>query len=105
VDRSIALQRHNFLFFRFISSGTIERWSFTSPDAEERTVGFEPKGKAVFNDDENMPNAATLGVGVRQHLADGRLVRCARHSAGSFPSFYLYVPSRDDRSESWSGPS
>ena len=96
------LMRHNCLAYRFTSSGTIDRWSFTSPDAEERTVVFEPKGSAVFNDDENMLSAALQGVGlvkyldicVRQHLADGRLVRVLASWCRPFPGFYLYVPSR-----------
>lgn len=96
------LLRHNCLAYRFTSSGTIDRWSFTSPDAEERTVVFEPRGNAVFNDDENMLNAAIQGVGlvkyldlsVRQHLADGRLVRVLAPWCRPFPGFYLYVPSR-----------
>ena len=87
--------RHNCLAFRFTSSGTIDRWSFTSPDADERTVVIEPKGSAVFNDDENMLNAALQGVGVikyldicaRQHLAEGRLVRCSRHGVDRFRAF------------------
>lgn len=96
------LMRHNCLAYRFTSSGTIDRWSFTSPDAEGRTVLFEPKGNAVFNDDENMLNAAVQGVGlikyldicVRQHLSDGRLVRVLVQWCRPFPGFYLYVPSR-----------
>jgi len=91
------------LAYRFTSSGTIDRWSFTSPDTEERTMVFEPKGNAVFNDDENMLNAAIQGVGlvkhldlcVRQHLADGRLVRVLAPWCRPFPGFYLYVPSRN----------
>nr|WP_280531058.1 LysR family transcriptional regulator [Shinella yambaruensis] len=97
------LLRHNCLAFRFTSSGTIDRWSFTSPDAEERTIEFEPKGNAVFNDDEAMLNAAMQGVGlikhldlcVRQHLANGRLVRVLAPWCRPFPGFYLYVPSRN----------
>lgn len=96
------LLKHNCLAYRFTSSGTIDRWSFTSPDAEERTMVFEPKGNAVFNDDENMLNAAIQGVGlikyldlcVRQQLADGRLVRVLAPWCRPFPGFYLYVPSR-----------
>ncbi len=96
------LMRHNCLAYRFTSSGTIDRWSFTSPDAEGRTVLFEPKGNAVFNDDENMLTAAVQGVGlikyldlcVRRHLADGRLVRVLAPWCRPFPGFYLYVPSR-----------
>lgn len=96
------LMRHNCLAYRFTSSGTIDRWSFTSPDAEGRTVVFEPKGNAVFNDDENMLNAALQGVGlikyldlcVRQQLVDGQLVRVLAPWCRPFPGFYLYVPSR-----------
>lgn len=96
------LMRHNCLGYRFTSSGSIDRWSFSSPDAETRTVVFEPRGSAVFNDDENMLNAALQGVGlikyldlcVRQHLADGRLVRVLAPWCRPFPGFYLYVPSR-----------
>ena len=96
------LMRHNCLAYRFTSSGAIDRWSFTSPDAEARTVVFEPRGNAVFNDDENMLNAALQGVGlvkyldlcVRQHLADGRLVRVLAPWCRPFPGFHLYVPSR-----------
>lgn len=99
------LMRHNCLSYRFTSSGTIDRWSFTSPDAEERTVVVEPKGSAVFNDDENMLNAALQGVGVikyldicvREHLAEGRLVRVLAPWCRPFPGFYLYVSSRAQR--------
>lgn len=96
------LMRHNCLSYRFTSSGTIDRWSFTSPDAEERTVVYEPQGNAVFNDDDSMLRAALQGVGlvqhidlcVRQHLADGTLVRVLRPWCRPFPGFFLYVPSR-----------
>lgn len=96
------LMKHNCLAYRFTSSGTIDRWTFTSPDAEGRTVEFEPQGNAVFNDDENMLNAALQGVGlikyldicVRQHLSDGRLMRVLAPWCQPFPGFYLYVPTR-----------
>ncbi len=99
------LMRHNCLAYRFTSSGTLDRWSFTSPDADDSTVVVEPKGSAVFNDDENMLNAALQGVGVikyldicvRQHLAEGRLVRVLAPWCRPFPGFYLYVPSRAQR--------
>jgi len=96
------LMRHNCLAYRFTSSGTIDRWTFTSPDAEGRTVVFEPQGNAVFNDDDSMLRAALQGVGlvqhidlcVRKHLADGSLVRVLKPWCPPFPGFYLYVPSR-----------
>lgn len=96
------LMKHNCLAYRFTSSGTIDRWSFTSPDEEKRTVVFEPQGNAVFNDDDSMLHGAVQGVGlvqhidlcVRQHLADGSLVRVLAAWCPPFPGFYLYVPSR-----------
>lgn len=96
------LMRHNCLAYRFTSGGNIDRWSFTPPDAEARTVVFEPQGNAVFNDDDSMLRAALQGVGlvqhidlcVRQHLADGSLVRVLAPWCRPFPGFYLYVPSR-----------
>ncbi|WP_346837408.1 LysR family transcriptional regulator [Microbulbifer sp. SAOS-129_SWC] len=96
------LLQHNCLAFRFTSSGLIDRWSFTSPDAEKRTLIFEPKGNGVFNDDESMLRAALHGVGVVQHLdlcvrpylAEGSLVRVLQSWCRPFPGFFLYVPSR-----------
>jgi DNA-binding transcriptional LysR family regulator len=96
------LIKHNCLAYRFTSSGTLDRWSFTSPDAESRTVVLEPQGNAVFNDDDSMLRAALQGVGlvqhldlsVRQHLADGSLIRVLEPWCKPFPGFYLYVPSR-----------
>lgn len=96
------LINHNCLAYRFTSSSTIDRWSFTSPDDASNTIVFEPKGNAIFNDDENMLNAAVQGVGlikyldicVRKHLEDGRLVRVLAPWCRPFPGFYLYVPSR-----------
>lgn len=96
------LMKHNCLAYRFTSSGTIDRWWFTSPDAEGRTVEFGPQGNAVFNDDDSMLRAALQGVGlvqhidlcVRRYLADGSLVRVLASWCRPFPGFYLYVPSR-----------
>jgi len=96
------LMKHNCLAYRFTSSGTIDRWSFTSPDEEKRTVVFEPQENAVFNDDDSMLHGAVQGVGlvqhidlcVRRHLADGSLVRVLDAWCPPFPGFYLYVPSR-----------
>ncbi|ADU98217.1 LysR family transcriptional regulator [Alicycliphilus denitrificans] len=96
------LMRHNCLAYRFTSSGAIDRWSFTSPDAEGRTIVLEPQGNAVFNDDESMLRAALQGVGLvkhldlcmRQHLASGALVRVLQPWCAPFPGFFLYVPSR-----------
>lgn len=94
--------RHNCLSYRYTTSGTIDRWTFNSPDAEGRTIVLEPQGNAVFNDDDSMLRAAVQGVGlvqhidlcVRQQLAEGTLVRVLRPWCKPFPGFFLYVPSR-----------
>jgi len=96
------LMQHNCLAYRFTSSGAIDRWTFTSPDADARTLVFEPQGSAVFNDDDSMLNAALQGAGlikhldlcVRPHLADGRLMRVLASWCRPFPGFHLYIPTR-----------
>lgn len=96
------LMQHNCLAYRYTTSSTIDRWSFTSPDADARTVVLDPKGNAVFNDDDSMLHAALQGVGlvqhidlcVRRHLDEGTLVRVLADWCPPFPGFYLYVPSR-----------
>ncbi|TXS92042.1 LysR family transcriptional regulator [Parahaliea maris] len=99
------LQHHNCLAYRFSSSGTLDRWTFTSPDSEHRTIVFEPRGNAVFNDDESMLTAAVQGVGlvkyldlcVRRQLEEGTLVRVLQPWCKPFPGFFLYAPSREQR--------
>ena len=96
------LKQHNCLSYRFTSSGTIDRWSFSTPDDETRTVVHEPQGNAIFNDDDSMLRAALHGIGlmqhldlcVRPHLEDGTLVRVLLPWARPRSGFFLYVPSR-----------
>ncbi len=96
------LIKHNCLAYRYTSSGALDRWSFTSPDEGSQTVVLDPHGSAVFNDDDSMLRAALQGMGlvqhldlsVRQHLADGSLVRALEPWCKPFPGFYLYLPSR-----------
>lgn len=96
------LNQHNCLAYRFTSSGTLDRWSFTSPDGDGHTQVFEPRGSVVFNDDESMLKAAIQGVGlvkyldicVREQLESGELVRVLQPWCPSFPGFYLYAPTR-----------
>ncbi|WP_306306693.1 LysR substrate-binding domain-containing protein [Pseudomonas citronellolis] len=93
--------RHNCLAYRFTSSGTLDRWSFTAPDTEARTHVFEPRGSVVFNDDESMLKAAVQGgvvkyldVCIREQLASGELVHVLQPWCPSFAGFYLYAPTR-----------
>ena len=96
------LMQHNCLAYRFTSSGTLDRWSFTEPDGDGHTQVFEPRGSVVFNDDESMLKAAIQGVGlikyldicVREQLASGELVRVLQPWCQPFPGFYLYAPTR-----------
>ncbi|MBY5969701.1 LysR family transcriptional regulator [Halomonas denitrificans] len=96
------LVQHNCLGYRFASSCAIDRWGFTSPEPDGRSLVFEPKGNVIFNDDDSMLNAAVRGVGlvkhldlcVRQQLSDGTLVRVLQPWCQPFSGFYLYVPSR-----------
>ncbi|WP_116364813.1 LysR family transcriptional regulator [Parahaliea mediterranea] len=95
------LAHHHCMGYRFSSSGAIDRWQFTSPE-DGGAQFFEPKGRAVFNDDDSMLSAALQGLGVikhldlciKKHLDDGSLVRVLRPWCKPFPGFYLYVPSR-----------
>ncbi|EPV2530671.1 LysR family transcriptional regulator [Vibrio sp. Vb1026] len=97
------LEDHNCLAYRFTSSGTIDHWSLTSPDVAKRTLVFEPKGNAIFNDDYSMLQAAIQGVGlvkhidlwVEKHINEGRLTRALTPWCKEFPGFYLYIPSRE----------
>lgn len=97
------LIRHNCLAYRFTSSGTLDRWSFTAPDGDGHTQLFEPRGSVVFNDDESTLKAALAGVGLikylnvcaREQLASGALVRVLQPWCPSFPGFYLYAPTRE----------
>jgi len=96
------LINHNCLAYRFTSSGAIDNWSFKEPGVESRSLVLEPRGNAVFNDDDSMLQAALQGVGIIQHidlcvrrqLNDGSLVRVLAPWCRPFPGFFLYVPSR-----------
>ena len=99
--------QHNCLAYRLTSSGSIDRWSFTSSNEETRTMVFEPQGNAVFNGRQHVAGR-TAGRGLGQHidlcvcqhlapgawrLANGLLVRVLSAWCPPFPGFYLYVPS------------
>lgn len=96
------LSAHNCLAYRFSTSGAIDRWAFAEPGGEGHPRVFEPRGSAIFNDDESMLQAALQGVGLVQHmdlwvqpyLADGSLMRVLLPWCRPFPGFHLYVPTR-----------
>ncbi|GAB3375595.1 LysR family transcriptional regulator [Spongiibacter taiwanensis] len=94
------LTQHNCLAYRFAGSGTLDRWTFS--DEEGHTQTFEPRGSAVFNDDDSMLRAALNGVGIikyldlciYQQIKSGELVRVLKPWCRPFPGFYLYAPTR-----------
>ncbi|HRF07187.1 MAG TPA: LysR family transcriptional regulator [Xanthobacteraceae bacterium] len=96
------LKHHNCLAYRFTTSGAIDRWSFDAPGRQTQTIVYDPKGNAVFNDDESMLRAALHGVGlvqhidlcVRQYLRERTLVRVLLEWARPRSAFFIYVPSR-----------
>ncbi len=96
------LKHHNCLAYRFTTSGAIDRWAFDAPGTDAQTIVYDPKGNAVFNDDDSMLRAALQGVGlvqhidlcVRQHLRDGALMRVLLPWARPRSAFFIYVPSR-----------
>lgn len=96
------LVKHNCLRYRHTSSGAIYRWEFSSPGREGHDFVVEPQGNFTSNDDEDMIRAALQGIGlmqhmelaVREHLAEGMLVRVLARWCRPFAGFYLYVPSR-----------
>lgn len=98
------LTSHNCLAYRFSTSGAIDRWKFNHIDDSNRSVEYEPNGNAIFNDDENMIEAALNGVGlmkhldlcIEKHLHEGTLVRVLEDWCRPVPGFYLYVPSREN---------
>ena len=96
------LTQHNCVRFRLASSASLLNWSFTDP-RKKREFSLELKGNCVLNDDLAMVNAALNGVGlvqhldlaVRQHIADGSLVRVLDKWCPPMPGFYLYIPTRE----------
>lgn len=97
------LAQHNCVRYRQTTSGSIFRWEFSAPDADGHDFVVEPHGNVTTNDDDGMIRAALQGVGliqhleiaVRQHIAEGRLVRVLQPWCKPFPGIYLYAPTRE----------
>jgi DNA-binding transcriptional LysR family regulator len=84
--------------YRFLS-GAIYRWEFERGGIE---LDVEVDGPMTVSDQDIMLDAALGGAGlaylfedqVRDHIADGRLVRVLEDWCPFYPGFYLYYPSR-----------
>lgn len=94
------LAAHDCARMRFVSSGAIYRWEFTSPQAGE--LETEVSGRLISNDLDLILAWVRHGLGlacvfeahVREELQAGRLVRVLEDWCRPFPGFYLYYPSR-----------
>jgi DNA-binding transcriptional LysR family regulator len=79
--------------------GGLYAWEFEKRGHE---LKVRVDGQLVFNDTRMILKAATEGFGlaflledhVRDHVADGRLVRVLRDWCDPFSGYHLYYPSR-----------
>jgi len=96
------LVRHNCIRFRFAATGAIYKWEF---ELDERLVEYEIHGNLTTSDSLFGLEAALEGVGLaytfeqlaRPYLRAKRLKRVLTAFSPTFPSFYLYYPSRHDQ--------
>lgn len=96
------LVRHNCIRFRFAATGAIYKWEF---ELDERLVEYEIHGNLTISDSLFGLEAALEGVGLaytfeqlaRPYLRAKRLKRVLTAFSPTFPSFYLYYPSRHDQ--------
>ena len=96
------LTQHNCVRYRFASSASLLNWSFTDPKKKSE-FSVEQQGNYITNDDLAMVNAAVNGIGlvqhldlaVKQHIADGTLVRVLEKWCPPMAGFYLYIPTRE----------
>jgi len=96
------LVRHNCIRFRFAATGAIYKWEF---QVDGRLVEYEVKGNLTLSDTMFGLEAALEGVGLaytfeqlaRPYIRAKRLKRVLASFSPTFPSFYLYYPSRHDQ--------
>lgn len=96
------LVRHNCIRFRFAATGAIYKWEF---ELDKRLVEYEIQGNLTISDSLFGLEAALEGVGLaytfeqlaRPYLRAKRLKRVLTAFSPTFPSFYLYYPSRHDQ--------
>jgi DNA-binding transcriptional LysR family regulator len=93
------LTAHTCINLRLPTSGGIYAWEF---EKGKRELKVHVDGQLVFNNMALRLRAALAGLGlaympedqVREHLADGRLVRVLADWCPPFPGYHLYYPSR-----------
>ncbi|MBS1023158.1 LysR family transcriptional regulator [Gluconobacter cerinus] len=101
------LARHNCINLRLPTSGGLYAWEFERGGKE---IKFKANGQLVFNDINLIVEAAVAGHGiafmledhVKDHLASGALVQILEEWCDPFDGYYLYYPSRRQRSPAFS---
>ncbi|QSQ23755.1 LysR family transcriptional regulator [Pyxidicoccus parkwayensis] len=103
-ERPEDLLRHECITFRMQSTGVPYAWEL---ERGRRTWRVPVRGGIVTNDSALSLTLAEQGVGlayafepaVQERLRTGRLVRVLESHAPTVPGFFLYYPSRAQRSE------
>jgi DNA-binding transcriptional LysR family regulator len=93
------LAQHSCISLRLQTAGGIYAWEF---ERKGKQLRVKPQGQLVFNDAGLIVAAALAGHGiafmledhVREHLADGTLIRVLEDWCEPFDGYYLYYPSR-----------
>ncbi|MDR6953005.1 DNA-binding transcriptional LysR family regulator [Ancylobacter sp. 3268] len=101
------LADHPCINLRMLSSGGLYAWEL---EKDSRELRVRVEGQLAFNSVRMIVTAATAGFGlgfvmedgVREHLADGRLVQVLEDWCPSFPGYHLYYPSRRQPSAAFS---
>lgn len=93
------LQDHECINYRRIARGEIYRWEFTE---HGKDIEVSVHGRLTLNDGDAAIDAAVAGLGlanmmeslVREHIAQGRLIRVLEPYCPPYPGLFLYYPSR-----------
>jgi DNA-binding transcriptional LysR family regulator len=93
------LTNHACINLRLPTYGNLYAWEF---EKRGREIKVHVDGQMTFNNIALRLNAALAGVGlaflaedlVRQHLAEGRLIRVLSDWCPKFSGYHLYYPSR-----------
>lgn len=91
------LKDHACIGFRFANG--LYRWEF---EKGRKALTVSPQGPATFDDPDLVIQAVLNGVGIgtamenglKDLIAEGRLVQVLRDWCPSFPGYFLYYPSR-----------
>ena len=102
-ERPEDLLRHNCITFRQLSTGTLYAWEL---ERRGRSWRVPVRGNITSNDNPTTAVLAERGMGlayvvepmVTTQLRDGRLVRVLESFAPSVPGYFLYYPSKAQRS-------